>query len=211
MGPELLEEIMNVCSLQRGEELIPGKAYLYDTWYICRLRKGIPYFNRVEFILLTERGGKRVGIIYNMGNVDVHMQIAEEFQGRHILSNFARTGLLNEVWPELTETTICNISKKKEFLKRKHLAELFNLRVINETEIIRTLKEMKGYDKAYINEHKDFFRRLMRPRNPCTNYQYSFSLDEIKAIYDPDPYILPILNNYDYSDEYDTHDISLEE
>ena len=130
------EEVLNLvkqCSIKKGIELVPEKAYLFNQKFRENRCGKIEYVEE-EIIVLVEAGMK-VGGIYRMGSVDIHVVIEEEYQDQHILSNFLKTGIIGEIWPENTSVELCGVYTQAEYDKKRHLAELCHMSIKNEKEI----------------------------------------------------------------------------
>ena len=86
MTNEDILDLVRRCNVQKGIELVPNKAYLFNRNF------NIKYDSRVvsefvELIVLT-RGNIKVGGIYRMGSYDIHVVMKEKYQGQHIMSEF---------------------------------------------------------------------------------------------------------------------------
>lgn len=125
------------CNIRDGEELIPGNAYLFNKKFKRNINGRISY-EQEELIVLVKNGIK-VGGIYRMGSYDIHVVIDERFEGQHIMSDFLRTGIISEIWPENTSVELCGVYTRDEFDKKKHLANLCNMTVRNEDKIEKYL------------------------------------------------------------------------
>lgn len=135
------EEVLDMirrCQLTQGQELIPGRAYLFNKRFRINV-SGEVRFERRELIVLV-RDGIKVGGIYRMGFYDIHVVMYEEYKGMHIMSDFLRTGIINEIWPENSSVELCGVYTREEFNKKKHLAQLCNMTVRNEKKIEEWLK-----------------------------------------------------------------------
>lgn len=130
------EDVLNLvkqCSIKEGIELVPEKAYLFNQKFRENRCGKIEYVEE-EMIVLVEAGIK-VGGIYRMGSVDIHVVIEEEYRGQHILSSFLKTGIIGEIWPENTSVELCGVYTQAEYDKKRHLAELCHMSIKNEKEI----------------------------------------------------------------------------
>lgn len=74
-----------------------------------------------------------------MGSYDIHMVMDERFEGQHIMSDFLKAGIINDIWPENTSVELCGVYTREEFDKKKHLAKLCNMTVRNEEKIEKFL------------------------------------------------------------------------
>lgn len=130
------EEVLDMirrCQLAQGRELIPGRAYLFNKKFRMNV-SGETRFERQELIVLL-RDGIKVGGIYRVGFYDIHVVMYEKYKGMHIMSDFLRTGIMNEIWPENSSVELCGVYTREEFNKKKHLAQLCNMTVRNEKKI----------------------------------------------------------------------------
>lgn len=138
MKNEDILDLVRRCNLEEEEELIPGKAYLINRKFRMKVGNKTCY-DWVEMIVLVKNGVK-VGGLYRMGSYDIHIVIDERFQGQHIMSGFAKTGIVQEIWPENESVELCGVYTRNEFQKKKYLASLFGLRVRNEEQIEEHLR-----------------------------------------------------------------------
>lgn len=140
-------DLIRRCNIRDGKELIPGNAYLLDKKFRRNVNGRISY-EQEELVVLVKKGIK-VGGIYRMGSYDIHMVMDEHFEGQHIMSDFLRTGILNDIWPENTSVELCGVYTRKEFEKKKHLAKLCNMMVRNEEEIEKFLSYCDEQRRKY--------------------------------------------------------------
>lgn len=105
-------------------------------------------YNREEIIVLVESGIK-VGGIYRMESVDIHVVIKEKYRGQHILSNFLKTDIIEKIWPENTSVELCGVYTQVEYDKKKYLAQLCHMSIKNEKEIEKRLKYIEECKKKY--------------------------------------------------------------
>ena len=123
------------CKLNNGKELIPNKAYLFNRKFWHRIQgKVLPYREYDEIIVLVKNGIK-VGGIYRMGSYDIHVVMKKKYEGQGILSDFLKTGILNEIWPENKSVELCGVYTREEYEKKKHLANLCHMEIKNADEI----------------------------------------------------------------------------
>lgn len=133
MTNEDVLDLVKQCNIEEGIELVPNKAYLFNKKF-REVRCGKIEYIEEEIIVLVESGIK-VGGIYRMGSVDIHVVIEEKYRGQHILSNFLKTGIIGEIWPENTSVKLCGVYTQAEYDKKRHLAELCQMSIKNEKEI----------------------------------------------------------------------------
>ena len=126
-------ELIRQCDLKEGEVLIPGKAYLFNK----RFSHNQPG-EKEEIIVLTKNEIK-VGGIYRMGSYDIHVVMEKRYEGQHIMSNFLKTGVLNEIWPENKSVELCDVYTRAEYERKKYLAGLCHMSIKNKAEIERRL------------------------------------------------------------------------
>lgn len=147
MKNEEVIDLVKQCDLSEGKELIPGKAYLFNKKFREFVGGRIEY-NREEIIVLVESGIK-VGGIYRMGSVDIHIVMEEKYEGQHILSNFLKTNIIEKIWPENTSVELCGVYTQAEYDKKKYLAQLCHMSIKNEKEIEKRLKYIEECKKKY--------------------------------------------------------------
>lgn len=147
MKNEDVLDMVRRCDLRNGEELVRGSAYLFNRRFRHNV-SGKNCFEQEELIVLVKNGVKAGGI-YRMGSYDVHFVMKDRFEGQHILSDFLRTGILNEVWPENTSVELCGVYTREEFEKKKHLADLCHMSIRNEAKIEKWL--------SYVDQQKIFY------------------------------------------------------
>ena len=140
-------ELIRRCDLSKGKVLIPNQAYLFHRDF--RLN-GFNYED-TELIVLVNSGVK-VGGIYRMGSYDMHWIIKPKFRGQHILSDFFRTGIINEIWPENKSVKLCEVYSESEYKKKKHLADILGLSIKNQEEIESFLSYVENQKKKHYNQ-----------------------------------------------------------
>ena len=140
-------ELMRRCDLSKGKVLIPNQAYLFHRDF--RLN-GFNYED-TELIVLVKSGIKAGGI-YRMGSYDMHWIIKPKFRGQHILSDFFRTGIINEIWPENKSVKLCEVYSESEYKKKKHLADILGLSIKNQEEIESFLSYVENQKKKHYNQ-----------------------------------------------------------
>ena len=141
MKNEQILKMVKSCDLNEGKELIPGKAYLFKRTFLEVISENEEY----EIIILVKNGIK-VGGILRMDDFDIHVVMYKKYENQHILSDFFRTGIINELWPNITSVMLCGVYTREEYNKKKHLAELCHMSIKNEFEIEKFL--------AYIDEQR---------------------------------------------------------
>ncbi len=129
--------LVNHCDLNFGIELVPHKAYLVNQKFHRKVL-GKDCYEDEEIIVLVKEG-IRVGGIYRMGFYDIHWVIDEQYRGQHILSDFLKLGIIQEIWPENKSVTLEKTHLRNEYNKKKYLAELCGMTIKNEEEIERFL------------------------------------------------------------------------
>ncbi len=133
MKNEEVLDLVKQCDIEEGRELVPGKAYLYNKKF-REVRCGKIEYIDEEIIVLVESGIK-VGGIYRMGTIDIHIVIDEKYRGQHIMSNFLKTGIIGKIWPENTSVELCDVYSQAEYDKKRYLAELCHMSIKNKKEI----------------------------------------------------------------------------
>jgi len=127
------------CKLNKGKELLPNSAYLFNKKFWHKDHgKLLPYREHEEIIVLAKKGIK-VGGIYRMGSYDIHAVMKKKYEGQGILSSFLKTGIINEIWPENKSVKLCGVYTRTEYEKKKYLAKLCHMEIKNAGEIERYL------------------------------------------------------------------------
>ena len=142
MTNEDIFDLIRQCQIPEGRELIPGKAYHFDRKFDVKVSYSGGYrIEKIqsELIVLVEDGVK-VGAIYRMGDVDIHIVIDKKYQGRHIMSDFLRTGIINQLWPKIRSVKLCGVYTRRDYEKKKHLVQLCHLTIRNAEEIEKHLQ-----------------------------------------------------------------------
>lgn len=133
MTNEDILDIVRRCDLRQGEELVPGEAYLFNRKFRMQI-SGKTRYEPVEIIVLVKNKVK-VGGIYRMGFYDLHCVIEEEYRDQHIMSDFLKKGVIEQVWSENKSVELVRVYKRDDYNKRKYLASLSGLSIRNEEEI----------------------------------------------------------------------------
>lgn len=141
-------KIVKECNLHNAVELVNGEAYLIDEEFDLKLADGGTYRDRVELIVLM-KNGKKVGGIYRMAEYDVHCVIDKKYRGQHIMSNFAKKGILEKIWPENKSVKLCGIDNREQYEMKSYLASLSHLEIKNIEEIERHLAYIEGEKYKY--------------------------------------------------------------
>lgn len=136
-------DLVRQCDLQKGNVLVPGEAYWFKQAFQIRVSGSIR-FAEEEIIVLVWHGVK-VGGIYRMGFEDIHWVINEKYRGKHILSNFLKKGIIEDIWPENESVKLCGIYFREDYEKKKYLARLCHMSIRNEAEIEEKLARMEQY------------------------------------------------------------------
>ncbi len=144
MTNEELLDIIRRCDIRNGIELIPGTAFLIKRRFKRKICGRVTY-QQLEVIILVKNGVK-VGAIYKMVD-DIHAILKPQYRGQHIFSDFARTGIINKLWPEITSTELCGVYSRQEYEKKKHLATLCQMSVKNAKEIEERLALYKNFQQ----------------------------------------------------------------
>ena len=76
-----------------------------------------------EIIILVKNGIK-VGGILRMDDFDIHVVMYKKYENQHILSDFFRTGIINELWPNITSVMLCGVYTKEEYNKKKAFSRI---------------------------------------------------------------------------------------
>lgn len=141
MKNEDVLDIVRRCNLKNGVELVPKEAYLFNRKFRIG-RSEPPYYEIVEIIVLVKNGLK-VGGIYRMGSYDIHCVIDDTYKGQHIMSNFFKKGIIQEIWPENKSVELFNVDTRAEYNKKKYLASLCGFTIRNEEKIEKYLAYFK--------------------------------------------------------------------
>ncbi len=136
MTNEELLDVIRRRDIRSGIELIPGTAFLIKRRFKRKICGRVTY-QQLELIILVKNGVK-VGAIYRMVD-DIHAILKPKYREQHIMSDFARTGIINKLWPEITSTELCDVHSLQEYEKKKHLATLCQMSVKNAKEIEKRL------------------------------------------------------------------------
>lgn len=150
MSERYFSEIMSSVELLPENLLRDNLTYLAEHTEGCCIHK---------YLILTNSSGKRVGGILNAGSDEIYMIIFPEFRGMHYMSNFFRTGIFHEVWPECKAASIVDVDvySSGEFRARLHLLELAGLRVRNKGQVLKWIKaweETEEYEQL-MNQESD--------------------------------------------------------
>lgn len=152
MTNEGILDIVKQCNLSEGKVLIPDKAYHFDQEFNVSVSdpKGKIKIQkeRNELIVLVEEGIK-VGAVYRMENADIHVVIDEEYRGKHIMSDFLKTGIVNRLWPKIKSVELCGVYTWREYEKKKHLAQLCHMTIKNAEEIEKHLQRIDECKARY--------------------------------------------------------------
>lgn len=130
------EDVLNLvqrCRLKSGKVLIPNKAYLFKRKFLTRV--GFKFYNNEEEIIVLVKDGKKVGGIYRMGAYDIHCVLHEKYRNQHIMSDFLKSGIIQEIWPENKSVELCGVYTREEYEKKKYLASLLGMTVKNADKI----------------------------------------------------------------------------
>ena len=108
----------------RFEHLRNGQLTLHG-WNLRINGKHLPNgcLGYQDIIILLEKNTP-VGIVFPMGESDLHVLVFEEYQGRGIMSGFMSSGIVHQLNPGLSSVTT-NFSPRFEpemYSKIKHLA-----------------------------------------------------------------------------------------
>ena len=144
MKNEQILKMVKSCDLHKGLELIPEKAYIFK----CSFPEVAPQNEEYEIIVLAMNGIK-VGGILRMDDFDIHVVMYKKYENQHILSDFLRTGIINELWPRITSVTLCGVYTREEYNKKKHLAELCHMSIKNKDKIEKFLANIDEQKKRY--------------------------------------------------------------
>lgn len=140
-------DLVKQCDIGKGKVLVPDEAYLFKQVFRTRI-SGKPHYQEEEIIVLVWNGVKAGGI-YRMGTMDVHWVIKERYRGKHILSNFLKKGIIEDVWPENRSVELCGIYFREDYEKKKYLAELCHMSIRNEAEIEERLAKHDAHRREY--------------------------------------------------------------
>lgn len=83
-------------------------------------RKFTSYY---DYLVLL-KDGKKVGIILNCTDYDIHIYVLQKYREQHIVSRLINDGFLKKLWPDMGSITCAN---HREYEKIKHFAEISGL------------------------------------------------------------------------------------
>lgn len=138
MENETLSHILRGLHLDKCEFIRDNAYYIKKTVkqmiYNCDIKKEKPFYAKYEFLVVAENGIKKA-IILNCGDIDLHWYVFKKWRGKHVLSNFLRTGIIKEIWPDIKTVTCCyewddNVEVK--YKMTEHLASLAGLGMSDE-------------------------------------------------------------------------------
>jgi len=147
MRNEDVLDLVRRCKIQEGEELVRDEAYLVNKRFRYN-SSGRTYYENEEIIILVNNGIK-VGGIYRMGDVDIHIVMDEKYRGQHIMSDFLKKGIIEKIWPENKSVELCGVYTRAEYEKKRYLAELCHMSIKNEQEIEDRLSYFDECRKKY--------------------------------------------------------------
>lgn len=139
-------DLIRQCDLQKGKVLVTGEAYWFKQEFENYMANSMRY---EEEIIVLVWGDVKVGGIYRMGFKNIHWVINEEYRGKHILSNFLKKGIIEEIWPENDSVELCGIYFREDYEKKKYLARLCHMVIRNEAEIEEKLARMEKLRQEY--------------------------------------------------------------
>ena len=90
--------MIRYCKLHEGIELIPKQAYLFNKAFPIRIGERLEY-QQHELIVITKNNTKVDGVL-RMSTYDIHIVMHPHYEGLHLMSNFLKTGIINNIWPE---------------------------------------------------------------------------------------------------------------
>lgn len=147
MTTEQLLDMISLVELKDENLLRDGISYLGFLKEDCITRK---------VIVLVNSSGEKVGGILNAGSDEIFMAIYPQYRGMHYLSNFFKTGIFNEIWPECKEASIIdNSSSSAEYYAKIHLLELSGLKIRNLDDVLEWIKfweETEAVERRYSSE-----------------------------------------------------------
>ena len=151
--------------LKTCKEVVPGYVYHYkgrkdpekDIMYFHLYDDRVMYYPIKEFIIIV-KDGEKVGIILRHSIYDMHCVIKEEHRGKHIMSDFNRSGILKKLWPGNRKVELCGIYTWEEYAKKKHLVALAGLKVYNSEELEHRLAMFDEYPE-YKERYMEWYER----------------------------------------------------
>ena len=129
MNTQELLDIGRTIKIQSSDEwLIAGQALL-----ACRLTKSLYVPDKYVLLFNNPIAVVRVGIIYFMGNYDIHMVTFPEHRDEGYMSRFVKSGLIGKIEPALKGSRIV-ATEENEKAAAEHLMALAGLRVFTSEE-----------------------------------------------------------------------------
>jgi hypothetical protein len=119
---------------------------------VCRPHKGNKYYPCRYAVLFHE--GVRVGVVFFMGDVDIHWLIFPEHRGKGYLSEFVHSGIIKLVEPEL-KTTLIPLKFWDRAEASHHLAEVAGLKVFHSEQ------------ERHQDDYQQYCELQNRYRSPC--------------------------------------------
>ena len=109
-----------------------GEGILEDLAYLC-------FIDGYEIIILTSEKKEKVGGILRCGISDIHFTIFPKHRGKHYLSNFLRTGIMQQIWKENNQISLIPnaINNIDDYNTKMHLVELTGYTLTNEEQVKR--------------------------------------------------------------------------
>ena len=135
MTNEGIKEFINLCNLDLCEELIPNSAYYYKPPNEDK--------DSISEMIILVKDNVRVGGINLAFGPDIHIYMKDQYRGQHIMSSFLKTGIIKQLWPQVTSTELCDVHTQEEYDKKRHLAAICNLSIKNAAKIERRLSYIK--------------------------------------------------------------------
>ncbi len=134
-GIGVILDVIEDSSTGRFEYMRNGELILHG-WDLWINGKPLPngYFGYPDVIILLEENTP-VGIVFPMGESDLHVLVLKEYQNRGIMSNFMSSGIVHQLNPGLSSiTTNFNpIFDPEKYSKIKHLASIAGLEIRTST------------------------------------------------------------------------------
>ena len=128
MKNQELERKIKKYDINKGEELLKDLAYL------CLI-------DGYEIIVLTSEKKEKVGGILRCDTADIHFTIFPKYRGKHYLSNFLRTGIMQQIWKENSQISLVlnEIDNIDDYNMKWHLVELTGYVLSNKEELKKYL------------------------------------------------------------------------
>ena len=126
-----LIRVLTRSDLKNAKVLIPNKAVYLEKFTRLRIDNTKKFdSSKYKYIFLLDNN-KRVGIILNCGDSDIHCYTLKKYRNKGYMSNLMKSGVIKKVWPEIKSITSIHYPGSAEYEIVKHLASLAGLYLEN--------------------------------------------------------------------------------